>query len=147
VRLAHERNELRIVADQIGAPTSARSIAQALISIISSSQNPHEHDSAINLIKCRFAEAAGLVHMSNKREANWHGFTSAIVDGLRSRGVQLAVRNIAAIDSKDFPTKASRPRNSRLDMTRLEQVYNIKMPNWREALDLELDQLSWPAQS
>ena len=58
-----------------------------------------------------------------------------------------AVRHIAAIDSKDFPTKASRPRNSRLDMTRLEQVYNIKMPNWREALDLELDQLSWPAQS
>jgi dTDP-4-dehydrorhamnose reductase len=146
VRLARERNELRIVADQIGAPTSARSIAQALISIISS-QNLRERDSAINLIKCRFADAGGLVHMSNKGEASWHGFTSAIVDGLRSRGVQLAVRNIAAIDSKDFPTKAYRPRNSRLDMTRLEQVYNIKMPNWREALDLELDQLSWPAQS
>src|SRR6202041_2220268 len=59
LRLARERNELRIVADQIGAPTSARSIAQALISIISSQnprENPLEHDSAINLIKCRFAE-------------------------------------------------------------------------------------------
>lgn len=144
-RLARDRQELRIVADQIGAPTSARSIAQALISIISS-HGPHENGSGLNLIKDRFAEVDGLVHMSDKGETSWHGFASAIVDGLRSRGVQLAVCNVAAIDSKDFPTKAPRPLNSRLDMTRLEQIYGIQMPNWREALDAELDELSQPVQ-
>jgi dTDP-4-dehydrorhamnose reductase len=144
-RLARDRQELRIVADQIGAPTSARSIAQGLISIIGSN-GPHENGSGVNLIKDRFAEVDGLVHMSDKGETSWHGFASAIVDGLRSRGVQLAVCNVAAIDSKDFPTKAPRPLNSRLDMTRLEKIYGIQMPNWREALDAELDELSQPVQ-
>jgi dTDP-4-dehydrorhamnose reductase len=80
--------------------------------------------------------------MSNKGETSWHGFATAIVDGLRSSGQQLAVRNITAIGTRDFPTKAARPLNSRLDITRLEQVYGIQMPNWRQALDVELDQLS-----
>jgi dTDP-4-dehydrorhamnose reductase len=142
VKLARDRQELRVVADQIGAPTSAQSIAQALISIISR-QGPHEQDSGVNLIKRRFAEADGLVHMSDKGETSWHSFAAAIVGGLRSRGVQLAVCNIIAIDSKDFPTKAPRPLNSRLDMSRLEQVYGIQMPDWRQALDVELDQLSF----
>ena len=79
--------------------------------------------------------------MSDKGETSWHGFASAIVGGLRSRGAQLAVCNIIAIDSKDFPTKASRPLNSRLDMTRLEQIYGIQMPDWRQALDVELGKL------
>jgi dTDP-4-dehydrorhamnose reductase len=139
-RLARERQELRIVADQIGAPTSARSVAQALTSMLSSGDQ-HEPDPTIDLIKSRFAEVKGLVHMSNKGETSWYGFATAIVDGLRCRGVQLAVCNIVAIDTKDFPTKATRPLNSRLDMTRLEQVYGIEMPNWRVALDVELDQM------
>jgi dTDP-4-dehydrorhamnose reductase len=140
VRLAREHQELRIVADQIGAPTSARSIAQALISIIGS-KGPHEDDSGLSLIKRRFAEVEGLVHMSNKGEASWHCFATAIVDGLRSRRQQLAVRNIAAIGTSDFPTRATRPLNSRLDMTRLEKVYGIEMPIWQETLNLELDDL------
>jgi dTDP-4-dehydrorhamnose reductase len=141
-RLARERKGLRVVADQIGAPTSARSIAHALISIISS-EGPHEHGPGVNLIKHRFAEVDGLVHMSDKRETTWHGFASAIVDGLRCRGQQLATNTIVAIGTKDFPTKAIRPLNSRLDMTRLEKGYGIQMPDWRQALDVELDQLSF----
>jgi dTDP-4-dehydrorhamnose reductase len=94
------------------------------------------------LIRRRFADAGGLVHMSDKGETSWHGFATAIVNGLRSRGQQLAVRSITAIGTKDFPTKGARPLNSRLDMTRLEKVLGIQMPAWQEALNAELDELT-----
>ena len=107
-RLAGERPELRIVADQIGALTSARSIAQGVVSIIGS-RAEREAGSVLNSIRRRFAEVDGLVHMSSRGATNWHGFATAIVDGLRVRGQQLAVHNIAAIDTKDYPTRAARP--------------------------------------
>jgi dTDP-4-dehydrorhamnose reductase len=137
-RLARERPELRVVADQIGAPTSARSIAQGVISIIGSCPE-HEAGSILNSIKRRFAEVDGLIHMSSRGATNWHGFATAIVDGLRVRGQQLAVHNIAAIDTKDYPSRAVRPLNSRLDMSRLETVIGIQMPDWQEALETELN--------
>jgi dTDP-4-dehydrorhamnose reductase len=137
-RLALERPALRVVADQIGAPTSARSIAQALISIIS---NGASEGPDINLVKRRFAELDGLLHLSNSGETSWYGFAEAIVDGVRSRGNQLAVTDIEPIGSKDFPTKARRPLNSRLDRTRLETIAGIQMPHWLAALNIELDEL------
>jgi len=146
VRLARERQEMRVVADQIGAPTSARSIAHALISIISN-RRPDEEGSESVLIRRRFAEADGLVHLSQKGETSWHGFASAIIEGLHRRGVQLAVRQIAPIGTRDYPTKAARPLNSRLDMTRLETIFGIQMPGWQEPLDIELDELSAPGAS
>jgi dTDP-4-dehydrorhamnose reductase len=142
-RLARERSELRIVADQIGAPTSARSIAQAVVSIIGKRE---AKDREINLIARRFAQAGGLLHMSDNGETSWHGFATAIVDGLRARGQRLAAANVAAIGTKDFPTKAPRPLNSRLDMARLQDVFNVEMPTWQQALKIELDDavLSYP---
>ena len=134
-KLARERPELRVVADQVGAPTSARSIAGALMSILSAGSK----DLDLNLIKRRFAELDGLVHLSNRGETSWYGFADAIVAGLRSRDIPIAVTNIAAIGTEEYPTKATRPLNSRLDMTRLENVAGIQMPHWQEALDLELD--------
>jgi hypothetical protein len=56
------------------------------------------------------------------------------------RGQQLAVHNIAAIDTKDYPTKAARSLNSRLDLSRLETVFGIRMPDWQEALETELNE-------
>lgn len=138
-KLARDRPELRIVADQVGAPTSARSIAGALISMLSSVGSK---DLDLHLIKRRFAEIDGLIHLSNKEETSWYGFADAIVAGLRSRGMPVAVTNIAAIGTKEYPTKATRPLNSRLDMTRLEKIAGIQMPRWQDALDLELDDLA-----
>ena len=140
VRLAREREELRIVADQIGAPTSARSIAQGVISIIHGPQEQASSD--VGFIKRRFGEANGLVHLSNSGQTSWHGFATAIVDGLRARSERLAVRSITAIGTRDFPTKAARPLNSRLDLTRLQQVYGIQTPAWQDALNAELDELA-----
>jgi dTDP-4-dehydrorhamnose reductase len=135
--LARERSELRIVADQVGAPTSARSVAEGLISILGVTARDDGNE-----ITQRFEAADGLVHMSTSGETSWHGFACAIVDGLRSRGVQLAVSSVIAIQTREFPTKAVRPHNSRLDMGRLEKVLAVKMPNWRAALDRELDDLA-----
>jgi dTDP-4-dehydrorhamnose reductase len=140
-RLAREREELRIVADQFGAPTSARSIAEGLIAILSS-LSKHEDDSLVERFERRFCEADGLVHMSTSGETTWHGFAGAIVDGLRGRGIFLSVKDLVAIDADDFPAKAVRPRNSRLALARLQSVFGIRMPTWQDALARELEDLS-----
>ena len=132
-RLARERPELRIVSDQIGAPTSARAIATAVKSIM-------ECDSPE--LTERLVKSGGLVHMTASGHTNWHAFATTIVSGLRSRGVPLAVKNISPISSEEFPTKAVRPRNSRLDNSRLKSVFDVEMPTWDLALLAELDHLS-----
>jgi dTDP-4-dehydrorhamnose reductase len=139
VHLARERSELRIVADQVGAPTSARSLAKGLISILGVTARGDRSE-----IARRFDAAKGLVHVSTSGEISWHGFACAIIDGIRERGAELAVDSVTAIPTREFRTKAVRPLNSRLDMGRLEEVLGVRMPNWRDALDRELDELRRP---
>ena len=132
-RLARERKELRIVADQIGAPTPAAVIADAITSMVTG---------GLDAFRADCARANGLVHLATSGETSWHGFATAIVDGLKARGVKLAAEQVNPIKSEEYPTRATRPRNSRLDLSRLQQVFGIKPPSWREALALELDQLA-----
>jgi dTDP-4-dehydrorhamnose reductase len=132
-RLARERRELRIVADQVGSPTSARVLADAVAALIS----PDRAD-----LPRRFAGAGGILNIAAAGETTWHAFATAIVEGLRSRNVSLAVKSILPVRSEEFPTKAKRPHNSRLDLTRLRDVFGIVTPLWREALEPELDELA-----
>jgi dTDP-4-dehydrorhamnose reductase len=132
-RLAGERSELKIVSDQKGAPTSARIIAEAVTGLlVAGSRNLRE----------RFARAGGIVNIAASGETSWHGFATAIVEGLRSRGVTLAVQSILPLRTEDYPTKAKRPLNSRLDLTRLQQAFGLTTPTWRETLEPELDLLA-----
>jgi dTDP-4-dehydrorhamnose reductase len=131
-RLARERDELRVVADQFGAPTSASSIAEAVAMIFARSA------SATELVK-DFAAAKGLVHLTNSGTTSWHGFASAIVQGLKARGQPAKASVVHAITTEDFPTKAVRPANSRLDLSRLRQVFGVTTPSWQQALGRELD--------
>jgi dTDP-4-dehydrorhamnose reductase len=133
VRLAQERTELRIVADQFGAPTPARLIAKAVSAIIA--------DDGPSLAR-RFSAAGGLVNVSATGETTWCGFATRIIQGMKSRSVTLKVQNIEPIPSNDFPAKAKRPLNSRLDLTRLTKVFGIHPPSWDEALNAELDVLA-----
>ena len=73
-------------------------------------------------------------------EVNYHesDYGPLILDGLRRRGHDLAARRVIPIRSEDYPTRAVRPRNSRLDLTRARQVFSIAMPSWQEALEAEL---------
>ncbi len=132
-RLAAERRELRIVADQFGAPTSAAVIADAVAGILAPGGAP---------LAQRFATADGLVHVAAAGETSWHGFAVAIVGGLKARGVSLAVENVVPIRTEDYPTKAKRPANSRLDLDRLKRVFGIKTPSWDAALAVNLDRLA-----
>ena len=130
-RLAAERPELRIVADQVGAPTSAQVIADSIVRVIATSD-----------LVGRFAAANGLVHLATSGETSWHGFASAIVDGLKARGAPLKAQAIVPIRTEDYPTKAKRPGNSRLDLTRGQRVFGVATPHWQQALAAELDVLA-----
>ncbi len=132
-RLARERDELRIVADQIGAPTSASLIADAIANII---------DKSADELLAKFAEANGIIHLTASGETNWYDFASTIVAGLRFRGVSLAVKRIHPIRSNQYPTPAMRPHNSRLDLNRLKSVFDITPPRWNSALGYELNRLA-----
>ena len=81
----------------------------------------------------------GVVNLVCAGETSWHGFASAIVSGLKSRGATLAVETIVPIATADFPTKAKRPANSCLDLSRLKNEFGVTTPNWRDALIPELD--------
>jgi dTDP-4-dehydrorhamnose reductase len=131
-RLAREKEELTIVDDQIGAPTSAAFIAKTLAAI-----------ARANLadLASAFARVDGTVHVAAGGHTSWHGFAAAVVDGLRRRGVALAIRRLLPISAKDYPTKASRPMNSRLDLTRLGDTFRISPPSWQSLLEPELDAL------
>jgi dTDP-4-dehydrorhamnose reductase len=131
-RLAREKSELRIVADQIGAPTPARVIAVALLGVLRGN----------SALKNRFAAAAGMVNVTASGEASWHGFATRIIDGLRARGLKLSVQAVLPIRSDEFPTNAERPRNSRLDLRLLREEFGINPPQWSHALEPELDELA-----
>ncbi|HEY5126101.1 MAG TPA: dTDP-4-dehydrorhamnose reductase [Bradyrhizobium sp.] len=130
VGLALARPELRIVADQMGAPTSAETIAGLLTELI----ERHRAD-----LPAGFGRADGLCHLTAQGTTSWHGFASAVVDGLRCRGLAPACRMIAAIGTVEYPTRAVRPRNSRLSLERLGAVYGLVPPHWHAGLEAELD--------
>lgn len=132
-RRAVEHKELRVVADQIGAPTSADLIATAVSAMLAT---------GMATFRDRCARADGVVHLAAAGETSWHGFAAAIVDGLKARGVKLAVDHIHAIRSEEYPTRATRPRNSRLDLSRLRDIFGTTPPSWRDALGPELDLLA-----
>ena len=111
LRLARERSELRMVDDQIGAPTSAASIALATVEML------------------RRAGPEGLFHMTASGETSWRGFAEAIV---ASNHLQVRVVGIA---SQDYPAAARRPRNSLLDNGKLKTAYGLALGSWQHQLD------------
>jgi dTDP-4-dehydrorhamnose reductase len=132
LKLAAERKQLRIVSDQIGAPTSARYLADATAEVLKSAGS--------DLLG--FArERCGLFHLCCGGETSWHAFTRRIVDGARREGMTLAVEAIDPILSSEFPTPAVRPLNSRLDCRRLGDAFGIRPPAWETAFDATLPDL------
>src|SRR5262249_43203143 len=132
-QLARERSELRVVADQIGAPTSAALIADVLARMI---------EGGAGALRQRIDAAKGCVHLAAAGETSWHGFAGAIVDGVRLRGARRSVERLIPIQTAGYPGKAQRPHNSRLSLSRLRQVFGIIPPDWKSALPRELDILA-----
>jgi dTDP-4-dehydrorhamnose reductase len=126
-RLMRERPELNIVADQIGAPTWCRSLADATAQILAQVTSPgHGADKPLPW---------GVYHMTNSGETSWHGFAQAILD----LDAPESETRLLPIPSSDYPTPARRPLNSRLNNDKLERVFGVRLPDWREALRLCMD--------
>jgi dTDP-4-dehydrorhamnose reductase len=135
-RLALQQRELRVVTDQRGAPTSARIIADAVVRIL-------QQELAGDL----FQDRGGAINLTASGVTSWYGFAIAIIDGMKQRGASLAVENVRPIATSDYPTKAVRPLNSRLDQRRLRELFKIQMPFWQEALEVELNTHFWVSRS
>lgn len=118
-RLLQEKPQMRIVADQIGAPTWAGSIASSTRTLIERWQagEPGEW---------------GVYHLTAGGETSWFGFAQAIGEHLRQQGKACA--DLEPIPSSAYPTPAKRPLNSRLDCTRLQQQWHVSQPHWQDAL-------------
>ncbi len=125
VHLAQERNELRIVADQFGAPTSAAIIADAIAAMFAAPRGI-----ADIIDRCR-----GIVHLAASGITTRYEFGCAIVEFLRAKGLPLKVMRVVPIGSDAYRMKAKRPLNCRLDLTRLAQTFGISMSHWRIGLE------------
>jgi len=127
LRLGAEREELRVVADQIGAPTYARHIAQASLDALMAALKMPEFPS-------------GVYHLCNAGETSWYGFAQAIFEGAAQRNMPLKVARVEPIASAQYPTPAARPLDSRLDCSKLRDVLGVTLPDWREGLAQALDE-------
>lgn len=118
-RLLQEREELRVVSDQVGAPTWAGTIADTTRALIEQWQQGT-------------AGPWGTYHLTGLGETSWFGFAEAIGEQLRSTGKPCA--RLVPIASSEYPTPAQRPLNSRLDCSRLQAAWNVRLPTWQGAL-------------
>ncbi|WP_043301433.1 dTDP-4-dehydrorhamnose reductase [Burkholderia paludis] len=131
LRLARERDQLRIVADQTGAPTSAALIA----------------DVTAHLVARYFADrksfAFGTYHLAASGETNWCEYARHVVALAEARGLELKLRStdIVPIETHEYPLPAKRPMNSRLDCSKLMSTFGISLPDWRNGVDYVFEQL------
>jgi dTDP-4-dehydrorhamnose reductase len=127
LRLAKGRDEIGVVSDQHGNPTSALDIADGVITV------------ARNLVANRREELRGLFHMTGSGEASWAQFAEAIfAQSAASGGTTATVRHIR---TEDYPTIARRPLNSRLNSDKLARVHGVRLPDWQSSLKAVVERL------
>ena len=139
LRLATQKQELRIVADQIGSPTSSREIAVATVRVIS--QLLDRKDGLHSL-----ANIGGIYHMTASGETSWYDFAKAILDEASSatrtvpwvksatNSMPFITERIIPITTEEYPTSARRPAYSVLSTTRLRDRFGVSLPSWRAQL-------------
>lgn len=117
LRLASERDELRVVADQTGSPTPSWLIAETTVRMLRSP-----------------ATSVGTYHLVTSGQTTWHGFAQAIFEEAAVRGMLARTPVVRPIATSDYPTPARRPAYSVLDNRAVEAAIDAAMPDWREAL-------------
>ena len=123
LRLAETREEVGVVADQLGCPSYAPDIAAGVIQVARA--------------LCERRGSPGLYHMAGAGETSWVGFAAAIFQASRARGGPFA--RVRPIATADYPTPAARPANSRLDCSRLLETFDVALPAWPQALERCMD--------
>lgn len=126
MRLARERESLRVVADQIGSPTWSRMIAEATALALKQT---------LSLGEAR--ALSGVYHLRAGGETNWHEFASRIIELMPS--TERKCKAVEAITTADYPTPAKRPAYSVMSCAKLRQTFGIELPNWEQSLRHVLD--------
>ncbi|EHR70160.1 dTDP-4-dehydrorhamnose reductase [Burkholderiales bacterium JOSHI_001] len=123
LRLATERDSLNIINDQIGAPTGADLLA----------------DVTAHALRAAMArpELGGIYHCVAAGETSWHGYAQFVIEWARQNGqaVRVPPDRVMAIPSRDYPSPAQRPLNSRLDTTRLRSEFGLSLPDWKAGVE------------
>lgn len=122
------RDRLTVVADQVGCPTTARDLADAILGVVRKIDETGWGD-----------EYRGIYHAAGTGETSWFGLAVATFEEAARHGAK--VPEVAPIKTADWPTPAKRPANSRLDCSKLEQVFGVRLPPWRESLARTIDDI------
>ena len=130
LRLARERELVRVVGDQHGAPTWSRDLAEMTAAVMLRC----ETEAAGGEVAAVLREGGGVFHAAGSGETTWYGFAKAAVELLRERDPGVRLAEIEAITTAEYPTAARRPGNSRLDCAALGERFGWRMPEWRESL-------------
>ena len=129
LRLAQERDSLKVIADQIGAPTGAELLADVTAHALRTLQ-----------IK---PELAGIYHAAAGGETSWHGYACHVIEFARSQGMAIKVKpdNIQSIPATDYPLPAARPYNSRLDTQKFRNAFGLALPDWQLGVERMLNEI------
>ena len=127
---AQKTDRLRVVADQRGCPTAARDLAVGILAIVRVLQDGWQPGHA------------GVFHMAGQGDTTWHGLATAVFEDAARHGHP--VPTVDAIATADWPTPARRPPDSRLDCSKLQEVFGVRLPDWRASVSRTVDELLVP---
>ena len=124
---AQKNDRLRVVADQQGCPTAARDLAVAILAIVARLREGWQD------------RYSGVFHAAGTGSTTWHGLAEALFQDAAGYGHRVPA--VDAITTADWPTPAKRPLDSRLDCTKLSQVFDVRLPEWRDGLSRTVAEL------
>ncbi len=130
-RLAREREELKIVSDQHGCPTSTVNVSKVLLRICHAMQSKEQN---------KDFTAFGTYHYCDLPQSTWYEFANAIIENTRQHET-LMVKRVLPIATNEFPLPAKRPQNSRLDCSKLKAVFDIDQYSWQDELKIMIKEL------
>jgi dTDP-4-dehydrorhamnose reductase len=119
--LGLEHETLRVVADQVGAPSYAPHLASLTRDVLARARDMPRFPS-------------GTYHLAPEGDVSWHDFAEAVFALARRRGLPVKVKRVEPITTAEYPTPAARPLNSRLDKTKVQRVFGITLPKWQDGL-------------
>jgi len=142
LRLAKERDELRIVDDQIGAPTWSRMIAEVTSQVLAQILMPIAHH------PLRIAEVSGLYHLTATGQTSWYGFAKAILESMSLQGVRSSLithhpmPKLIPIATPEYPLPAIRPKNSLMLSEKIMPIFGLVLPDWRDTFEICMENFS-----
>lgn len=143
LKAARERDRLRVVADQHGAPTWSRDLARMTAHVIGECERRAKLSGSSGLLE-QVAAVSGVYHAAGAGETTWHGFAAEAVRQQGERTPEVRLAAIDAIATAEYPTPARRPANSRLDCRKLQETFGWSMMRWEDSLHAVLAELAVP---